>query len=75
MAILTQTSCLDSQRKAQSNTIINKLKKKRDFKVLNTKWTENKALKRLNKFNATIVRTSFTKKDEEEPKAAFCTGE
>jgi uncharacterized membrane protein len=39
------------------------------------KWTEDKALERLNKFNATIIRTSFTRKDEEELKAAFCTGE
>ena len=37
--------------------------------------TANKALKRLNKFNVTIVRISFTRIDEEEPKAAFCTGE
>ena len=43
--------------------------------LLIAKWTEDKALERLNKFNATIIRTSLTKEDEEKLKAAFGAGE
>jgi uncharacterized membrane protein len=43
--------------------------------LLISKWTEDKALERLNKFNATIVRTSLTKEEEEKLKAAFGAGE
>ena len=39
------------------------------------KWTEDKALERLNKFNATIIRTSLTKEEEEKLKVAFGAGE
>jgi uncharacterized membrane protein len=38
-------------------------------------WTEDKALERLNKFNATIIRTSLTKEEEEKLKVAFGAGE
>jgi uncharacterized membrane protein len=43
--------------------------------LLISKWTENKALERLKKFNATIVRTSLSKEDEQKLKAAFGAGE
>ena len=43
--------------------------------LLISKWTEDKALERLKKFNATIVRTSLTKEEEEKLKAAFGAGE
>jgi uncharacterized membrane protein len=43
--------------------------------LLISKWTEDKALERLNKFNATVVRTSLTKEDEEKLKAIFGAGE
>ena len=43
--------------------------------LLISKWTEDKALERLNKFDATIVRTSLTKEDEEKLKTAFGAGE
>jgi uncharacterized membrane protein len=43
--------------------------------LLISKWTEDKALERLNKFDATIVRTSLTKEEEDKLKAAFGAGE
>ena len=43
--------------------------------LLIEKWTEGKALERLNKFNATMTRTSFTKEEEEKLKVAFGAGE
>jgi len=43
--------------------------------LLISKWTEDKALERLKKFNATIVRTSLSKEDEQKLKAAFGAGE
>ena len=43
--------------------------------LLISKWTEDKALERLKKFNATIVRTSLSKEDELKLKAAFGAGE
>jgi uncharacterized membrane protein len=43
--------------------------------LLISKWTEDKALERLKKFNSTIVRTSLTKEEEEKLKAAFGAGE
>ncbi|HIH94756.1 TPA: DUF1269 domain-containing protein [Methanosarcina acetivorans] len=43
--------------------------------LLISKWTEDKALEKLNKFNATIVRTSLSKEDELKLKAAFGAGE
>jgi len=43
--------------------------------LLISKWTEDKALERLSKFNATIVRTSLTKEEEEKLKAAFGAGD
>ena len=43
--------------------------------LLIEKWTEDKALERLNKFNATIIRTSLTKEEEEKLKVAFGAGE
>ena len=43
--------------------------------LLISKWTEDKALERLSKFNATIVRTSLTKEEEEKLKAVFGAGE
>ena len=43
--------------------------------LLISKWTEDKALERLKKFNSTIVRTSLTKEEEEKLKAAFGSGE
>ena len=43
--------------------------------LLISKWTEDKALDRLKKFNATIVRTSLSKEDELKLKAAFGAGE
>ena len=43
--------------------------------LLISKWTEDKALERLKKFKATIVRTSLTKEEEEKLKAAFGVGE
>jgi len=43
--------------------------------LLIEKWTEDKALERLNKFNATIIRTSLTKEEEENLKVAFGAGE
>jgi uncharacterized membrane protein len=43
--------------------------------LLISKWTEDKALERLNKFNATVVRTSLTKEEEEKLKAVFGAGE
>lgn len=39
--------------------------------LLITKWTEDKVLERLNKFNATIIRTSLSKEEEIKLKAAF----
>ena len=43
--------------------------------LLISKWTEDKALDRLKKFNATIIRTSLSKEDEQKLKAAFGAGE
>ena len=43
--------------------------------LLTSKWTEDKALERLNKFDATIVKTSLSKEDELKLKAAFGAGE
>ena len=43
--------------------------------LLIEKWTEDKALERLNKFNATIIRTSLTKEEEEKLKVALVAGE
>jgi uncharacterized membrane protein len=43
--------------------------------LLISKWTEDKVLERLKKFNPTIVRTSLTKEEEEKLKAAFGAGE
>jgi uncharacterized membrane protein len=43
--------------------------------LLISKWTEDKALERLKKFNATVVRTSLSKEEEEKLKAAFGAGE
>ncbi len=43
--------------------------------LLIEKWTEEKVLERLNKFNATIIRTSLTKEEEEKLKVAFVAGE
>ena len=39
--------------------------------LLISKWTEDKALERLKKFNATIVRTSLSNEDELKLKTAF----
>ncbi len=43
--------------------------------LLISKWTEDKALERLNKFHATIVRTSLSNEDELKLKAAFGAGD
>jgi uncharacterized membrane protein len=43
--------------------------------LLIEKWTEEKVLERLKKFNATIIRTSLTKEEEEKLKVAFVAGE
>jgi uncharacterized membrane protein len=43
--------------------------------LLISKWTEDKALERLKKFNATIVRTSLSNEDEIKLKTAFGAGE
>jgi uncharacterized membrane protein len=43
--------------------------------LLISKWTEDKALERFKKFNATIVRTSLSNEDEQKLKAAFGAGE
>jgi uncharacterized membrane protein len=43
--------------------------------LLISKWTEDKVLERLSKFNATIIRTSLSKEDELKLKAAFGAGE
>ena len=43
--------------------------------LLISKWTEDKVLDRLKKFNATVVRTSLSKEEEEKLKAAFGAGE
>ena len=43
--------------------------------LLIEKWTEEKVLERLNKFNATIIRTSLTKEEEEKLKVALVAGE
>jgi uncharacterized membrane protein len=43
--------------------------------LLISKWTEDKALERLKKFNATVVRTSLSNEEEEKLKAAFGAGE
>lgn len=43
--------------------------------LLISKWTEDKSLERLNKFHATILRTSLSKEDELKLKAAFGAGE
>jgi uncharacterized membrane protein len=43
--------------------------------LLISKWTEDKALEKLNKFNATIVRTSLSKEEELKLKAAFGAGD
>jgi len=43
--------------------------------LLISKWTEDKALDRLKKFNATILRTSLSNEDELKLKAAFGAGE
>jgi len=43
--------------------------------LLISKWTEDKALERLKKFDATIVRTSLSKEDELKLKATFGAGE
>jgi uncharacterized membrane protein len=37
--------------------------------------TEEKSLEGLNKFNATIIRTSLTKEEDEKFKATFDAGE
>jgi uncharacterized membrane protein len=43
--------------------------------LLISKWTEDKALERLKKFNATIVKTSLSNEDELKLKTAFGAGE
>ena len=43
--------------------------------LLISKWTEDKALEILKKFNATVARTSLPKEEEEKLKAAFGAGE
>ncbi|AKB42892.1 MULTISPECIES: DUF1269 domain-containing protein [Methanosarcina] len=43
--------------------------------LLISKWTEDKSLEKLNKFNATIVRTSLSKEEELKLKAAFGAGD
>ena len=43
--------------------------------LLISKWTEDKALDRLSKFHATIIRTSLSKEEEQKLKAAFGAGE
>lgn len=43
--------------------------------LLISKWTEDKVLDRLKKFNATIVRTSLSTEDELKLKTAFGAGE
>jgi uncharacterized membrane protein len=43
--------------------------------LLISKWTEDKSLDKLKKFDATIVRTSLSKEDEQKLKAAFGASE
>ena len=43
--------------------------------LLTSKWTEDKALERLNKFDATIVKTSLSNEDELKLKAVFGAGD
>jgi uncharacterized membrane protein len=43
--------------------------------LLISKWTEDKVLERLGKFNPKVVRTSLTKEEEQKLKAAFGAGE
>jgi len=43
--------------------------------LLISKWTEDKALERLKKFNAIIIRTSLSNEDELKLKTAFGAGE
>ena len=43
--------------------------------LLISKWTEDKSLDTLKKFDATIIRTSLSKEDEQKLKAAFGAGE
>lgn len=43
--------------------------------LLISKWTEDKVLDQLNKFNAKVVRTSLSKEEEQKLKAAFGAGE
>lgn len=43
--------------------------------LLISKWTEDKALEKLNKSNATIIRTSLSKEEEFKLKAAFGAGD
>ena len=43
--------------------------------LLISKWTEDKSLDKLKKFNATIIRTSLSKEEEHKLKAAFGAGE
>jgi uncharacterized membrane protein len=43
--------------------------------LLISKWTEDKSLEKLKTFDATIVRTSLSKEDEQKLKVAFGAGE
>ena len=43
--------------------------------LLISKWTEDKVLERLNKFNPKVVRTSLSKEEEQKLRAAFGAGE
>ena len=43
--------------------------------LLISKWTEDKVLERLSKFNPKVVRTSLSKEEEQKLKAAFGAGE
>lgn len=43
--------------------------------LLISKWTEDKVLDRLSKFNAKVVRTSLSKEEEQKLKSAFGAGE
>ena len=40
------------------------------FLLIST-WTADKALERLKKFNATVIRTSLSKEEEQKLKSAF----
>src|SRR5664279_4145557 len=43
--------------------------------LLISNWTEDKALERLKKFNATVIRTSISKEEEQKLKSTFGAGE